>query len=210
MRTTTPGTITIPARKGVAASVRTGQLTKVVNTHGAQVVYTWAFNATDMGEFMSMEHGRVHLLNLRPRVGDSLVTNRRRPILTLTEDTSPGVHDTLLAACDESRYRLLGCTEYHDNCTDNLEAALAELDLKAPTTPCPLNLFMNIPWTDEGRVSLAEPVTSPGDHVVLRAEMDLIVAFSACPQDMAPVNGPAHQPTEAHFQVLDQPSMLVR
>ena len=202
MANATPQPITIPARRGKAVRVRRGQLVKVINTHGAQVVDTWAFNAADIAEFMSMEHSRVHFLKLRPTVGDALVTDRRRAIVTLVEDTSPGVHDTLLAACDENRYRLLGCTEYHDNCSDNLAAALGELGIEIPLTPCPLNLFMNIPWTGEGVVSLEEPVTGPGDFVVLRAEMDAVVAFSACPQDMAPINGPAQQPTEAHFQVL--------
>ena len=42
-------------------------------------------------------------------VGDVFVTNQRRPILTLLEDTSPGVHDTLMSACDRYRYDLLGC-----------------------------------------------------------------------------------------------------
>ena len=58
------------------------------------------------------------------RSADCLYTTRRRPILRIVEDTSPGVHDTLMAACDSHRYGLLGCTEYHDNCTDNLWAAM--------------------------------------------------------------------------------------
>ena len=123
-------TVTIPARGGKAARVRKGQHVKITNTHGEQVVDTWAFNAEDLNEFMSMEHTRATILKLIPQVGDSLVTNKRRPILTMTEDTSSGIHDTLLAACDDYRYRLIGCTEYHDNCTDNLSAGMAELGLK--------------------------------------------------------------------------------
>jgi uncharacterized protein len=192
----------IPARRGRAVRVREGQSVTVANTHGSQVVDTWAFNAADLGEWMSMEHSRAYFLKLRPAVGDTLVTNRRRPILTLVEDTSGGVHDTLMAACDDPRYRLLGCTEYHDNCTDNLTAALAELGLEKPVTPSPLNLFMNIPWTADGDLSWEEPVSLPGSYVTLRAEMDTVVAFSACPQDILPINGRAGQPTEAHFRVV--------
>ena len=88
---------------------------KVINTHGQQVVDTWAFNREDMTEFMSMEHSRTSLGRTMPSPGQAMVSNRRRPILTLVEDTSGGVHDTLLAACDRYRYELLGCTEYHDN-----------------------------------------------------------------------------------------------
>ena len=195
--------IEIPARQGRAARVAKGQTVKVIKTRGQQVVDTWAFNADDMHEFMSMEHTRVALGRIIPGIGDALVTNQRRPILTLVEDTSGGIHDTLFAACDRWRYELLGCTEYHDNCTDNLAAGLAALGLALPETPAPLNLFMNIPVIDGNRVEVRPPVSTPGSHVALRAEMDCIVAFSACPQDLLPVNGLAMRPTEAHFEIMD-------
>ena len=194
--------ITIPARCGKAARLAHGQRVSVINTHGQQVVDTWAFNADDLAEAMSMAHSRVGFMRLRPAVGDTFMTNRRRPILSLVEDSSGGAHDTLMAACDNARYGLLGCTEYHDNCTDNLAASLAELGLAPPETPNPLNLFMNIPWTEAGQLAWDEPVCKPGSHVVLRAEMDVVIAFSACPQDILPVNGRARTPTEAHFRIL--------
>jgi uncharacterized protein YcgI (DUF1989 family) len=200
--------IEIPARKGKAVRARRGHNIKVINTKGQQVVDTWAFNAADVGEFMSMEHCRVAIGRIIPRIGDALVTNRRRPILTIVEDTSGGVHDTLFAACDRWRYEFLGCTEYHDNCTDNLWAALKELGLEPPGTPAPLNLFMNIPVIDGNRVEVRSPISTPGSYVTLRAEMDCIVAFSACPQDMLPVNGVAMRPTEAYFQILEPDSEL--
>jgi len=193
----------IPARKGKGQRLRKGQRLKVINTTGQQVVDTWAFNAEDMREFMSMEHSRVAIGHIIPAIGDGLVTNRRRPILTLIEDTSGGIHDTLFAACDRWRYEMLGCTEYHDNCTDNLTAALAELSLTPPETPAPLNLFMNIPVVDGNRVEIRPPVSTPGSYVTFRAEMDCIAAFSACPQDMLPINGLAMRPTEAHFEIVD-------
>ncbi|MBI3708444.1 MAG: urea carboxylase-associated family protein [Proteobacteria bacterium] len=194
-------TIQVPARHGKAARVARGQIVKVINTHGQQVVDTWAFNAQDLTEFMSMEHTRVAIGRIIPQIGDALVTNRRRPILTLVEDSSPGIHDTLIAACDRYRYELLGCAEYHDNCTDNLAAGLKALGLTPPETPSPLNLFMNIPVLDGNHLSFDPPVCRPGDHVALRAEMDCIVAFSACPQDIVPINGVACKPTEAHFVI---------
>jgi len=199
--------VTIPARGGKAAFLEAGQRIRVINTHGQQVVDTWAFNRADLEEFMSMEHSRTFLSRIMARVGDSMATNRRRPILTLVEDTTvegdtAGIHDTLLAACDRYRYELLGCEGYHDNCTDNLAAALAELGLTRPETPSPWNLFMNIPVAADGSVAFVAPVSKPGDYVTLRAEMDCVVAFSACPQDVVPINGVNCTPTEAHFQVL--------
>ena len=195
--------IEIPARKGKAVRLRRGQTVRVINTFGQQVVDTWAFNAADLAEFMSMEHSRVAIGRLIPAVRDTLVTNRRRPILTLVEDNSGGIHDTLFAACDRYRYELLGCAGYHDNCTDNLAAALGALGLAPPETPAPLNLFMNIPVLDGNRVEIRPPVSTPGSHVALRAELDCIVAFSACPQDLVPINGAAMRPTAAHFEVRD-------
>jgi len=195
--------IEIPARRGKALHLRRGQKARVVNTKGQQVVDCWAFNAADLSEFMSMEHSRVAMGRIIPGIGDTLVTNRRRPMLTLIEDTSGGIHDTLFAACDRWRYELLGCEGYHDNCTDNLAAAMQEIGLAAPETPAPLNLFMNIPVLDGNRVEARPPVSTPGSYATLRAEMDCIMAFSACPQDMIPINGTAMRPTEAHVEVLD-------
>lgn len=196
---------TIPARRGKAARVGAGQRVRVVNTHGTQVVDTWAFVGAEVTEWMAMDASRAWFTKLRPAPGDTFLTNRRRPILTLVEDTSGGAHDTLMACCDLERYGLLGVVGHHDNCRDNLHAALAELGITIPATPSPLNLFMNIPWTPDGRLAWGEPVSTPGSYVVLRAEIDLVIAFSACPQDILPINGRAGRPTEAHFAV-EEPS----
>ena len=194
--------IEIPARRGKAAWAAKGQTVRVVNTHGAQVVDTWAFNPEDMDECMSMEATRATVLKMHLGVGDAFYSNNRRAMMTILKDTSPGVHDTLMAACDNYRYGLLGCTEYLDNCTDNLHAALDALGVKAPKTPSPLNLFMNIPWTAQGSLSFEAPLTKPGNFIAMRAEMDLIVAFSACPQDILPINGELREPVEAHFEIF--------
>ena len=194
--------VEIPARKGKAARVKKSQMVKVINTRGQQVVDTWAFNAEDLREFMSMEHSRVSIGGILPKVGSAFVINKRRPILTVVEDTSGGIHDTLIAACDRYRYEGLGCTEYHDNCTDNLAAGLARLGLTPPETPSPLNLFMNIPVIDGNAIEFRPPVSTPDSYIALRAEMDCIVAFSACPQDMIPINGTGMRPTEAHFEII--------
>ena len=190
----------VPARKGRAVALKAGQSIRIVNTHGHQVVDAWAFNAHDLNEFLSMEHMRVAINRIRPKPGDRLVTNKRRPILTLVEDTSPGVHDTFIAACDIYRYQGLGVAEYHDNCADNLRAGLAALGLVSPEVPSPLNLWMNIPIREDGTIGWEEPVSKPGDYVVLKAEMDCVVAMSACPQDIICIN--AGVPTEAHYEVL--------
>lgn len=191
----------IPARRGRAVRLKQGQSLKIVNTHGHQVVDFWAFCDPNLAEFLSMEHLRATITTIFPRAGHALHTNKRRPILHFTEDTSPGIHDTLMAACDNERYGLLGCTEYHDNCTDNLATAMRSLGVSGHETPSPLNLWMNIPVDGEGNTSWGEPVSKPGDYVLFRAEMDCICAMSCCPQDMLPVN--AGKTVNAHFEVLD-------
>jgi uncharacterized protein YcgI (DUF1989 family) len=190
---------TVPARNGRAVRLRRGQRLQIVNTHGSQVCDTWAFNSGDLSEFMSMEHVRAWIDRLVPHTGDALVTNRRRPILTLTSDTSPGVHDTLIAPCDLARYRTLGVTGYHDSCADNLRLALKAIGLRSGEVPCALNLWMNIPVDAANAIQWLPPVSQPGDQVELRADMDCVVVMSACPQDIIAIN--ARNPVEVHFSV---------
>jgi uncharacterized protein YcgI (DUF1989 family) len=198
--------ITIPAGHGKAARLNAGQKIKLINTHGTQVVDCFAFNAYDLTEYMSMESSRVYNTCINPNVGHVFVTNQRRPILTLIEDTSPGIHDTLCAACDRHRYKLLGIESYHRNCQDNTIEGMMELGV---TPPFPVagswNVFMNIPIGDDRNSFDFQPTDcKPGDYVVMEAQMDCFVAFSSCPQDVLPINGEGGAaPVDAHFQVLD-------
>jgi len=196
----------IAARHGTAFRLTAGQAVKLVNTHGTQVVDCWAWNAYDLGEHMSMEASRVWTQHLNPRVGDTFVTDQRRPILTLVEDTSPGVHDTFMAACDRRRYELLGVKGYHRNCRDNAAAAMQELGVTLPgVTLASFNIFMNIAVQSNGiDLHTQSTVSRPGDYVVLRADMDCFVAFSACPQDIVPIQGQTdNTPRDANYEILE-------
>jgi uncharacterized protein len=195
-------TVIVPARQGRAARVPAGSTIEIINPHGTQVVDLWALCPPSFTEHMSMEHTRVALGRLIPRVGDALYSSDRRPLMTLAADTSPGIHDTLMASCDVARYRMLGHPGYHDNCHDNFEAALRDLGISPPPLPAPFNLFMNVPWTPDGALHFEAPRSRPGDLVQLRAETDLIVIMSACPQDLTPVNGQEQHPTEVWYRVL--------
>ena len=188
---------TVPARRGKAIEVAAGQEFRVINTHGTQVLDTWAFAAGDTSTFLSMAHTRSYISRIHIRPRDTLVDNHYQPMLTVLEDTSPGVHDMLMCSCSMPIYRRMGCTEYHDNCEDNLHAALAEAGLSSPHTPAPLNLFMNYPVGADGGFSRFPPVTRPGDYVAFRAERDIILVLSACPQDLIPINGETRTPTDA-------------
>jgi uncharacterized protein YcgI (DUF1989 family) len=179
-----------------------GSSIEIINTHGTQVVDLWALCPPSFTEHLSMEHTRVALGRLIPRVGDSLYSSERRPLMTLAVDTSPGIHDTLMASCDAARYRMLGHPGYHDNCHDNFEAALRELGISPPLLPAPFNLFMNVPWIPDGTLRFEAPLSRPGDLVQLHAETDVIVIMSACPQDLTPVNGESQRPADVRFRVV--------
>ncbi|SDG68163.1 hypothetical protein SAMN04488136_101249 [Vibrio xiamenensis] len=197
--------MTIPARYGKAVRLAKGEAVQVVNVHGTQVVDCWAYNAADINEYMCMEATRVWNQRLNPVVGDSFITDQRHPILTLVEDTSPGVHDSFMAACDARRYELLGCTEPHRNCHDNLHEAMQELGVTLPHgNLASLNIFMNIQVQPDGiTLNTLPTVTRPGDYITLRAEMDCYVAFSACPQDIVSIQGQGdNTPKDAYLRVL--------
>ena len=192
--------ITIPACHGKAALVKRRQHIKVINTHGTQVVDTWALNADNTGEFMSMEHCRVAWERIGPSKGDTMVTNRRRPILKIVEDSASGTHDTLLAACDCYRYQQLGSKEYHRNCADNFWEALVEVGMKPIELPSPFNLWQNTPVESGGVIRPNPPVSKKGDYILLRAEMDLVICFSACPQDITSICD--KKPRNAHLEIF--------
>ena len=196
-------TYTIDARCGAAVRIDAGQQLTVINPSGNQVCDFWVFAATDIGEYSSMEHLHTALGSIFPKVGDGVTSNLRRTLMTIIEDTSVGVHDTVIASCDHARYQQLGCTQYHDNCADNLRQALTAIGLKAPAIPAPFNLWMNVPVQADGSTSFMPPVSKPGDQMAFRADMDVIAVMSACPQDVTPVNGVGVAPDILKFYVTE-------
>jgi uncharacterized protein YcgI (DUF1989 family) len=190
----------IPAGHGRAIPLKSGQAIRLVNTHGTQVVDTWALAAGDTSEVLSVEHTRRMLYNLFPKQGDAFYSNRRSKMLLLEEDTAPGRHDMLLAACDHWLYQHYGCPAGHRSCSDNFHEALSAAGYKAVRLPNPVNLWMNIPVLDNARLELRPSDSRAGDYVVLRALMDVIVVFSACPMDVTPINGEDRQVKPVHFE----------
>jgi uncharacterized protein YcgI (DUF1989 family) len=172
----------------------------VENPHGTQVADFWALRA-DLTGHLSMEHTRTVLSVMTPRAGDVLFDNHRRPMLTVVDDSTPGVHDTLIAACDPERYRMLGHEGFHESCAANFHTALKDLNLAYPWVPAPFNLFMNVTFDAAGQLKFEAPVSRPGDRVLFRALTDVVVVVSACPQDLVPVNGESMTPRELVLSV---------
>jgi hypothetical protein len=194
--------VELPARSGCSVFIKKDQRLKIVNTHGNQVVDTWALNANEITEFMSMAQTRRMLWKLWPQEGDSLFSNRRTSMLIMERDTSPGIHDTLFDCCDEWVYANYGCPPGHPNCRDNFKKEVAALISKPMKAPQPLNLWMNAPVSENMRLEVVSPVSKPGDFIILHALMDVWVIMSACPMDVTPVNGENCQPVEVHYRVI--------
>jgi uncharacterized protein YcgI (DUF1989 family) len=193
------GRTVIPAREARAVQVAAGQRVRVVDLEGGQVGDLFAFSSKDPAEALSAAHTRSVTSRLFPWPGEAFVTDRRRPILTLAADTSPGLHDMLIAACSPARYRELGAPE-HPSCARNLDTALAELGLAVAVTPQPVNVFMHIPVTESGELGWLPAKSRAGDAITFEASMDCLVVVSACPQDLVDIN--SGNPTALAIDVL--------
>lgn len=191
----------VPARHGRAVALAAGETVEVVNIHGTQVVDTWAFRRDDPAEYMSMAHTRSVNSRGWPEPGQAFVSTRRRPMLRLLADTSPGAHDTLLCACSREIYAELGVAGPHRTCEDNLHEALAEAGLQVPLTPEPLNLFMNVVLAPDLTVIRASPTSRPGDAITFLVETDLVLVLSACPQDITIINSEDRTPRDVLVRV---------
>ncbi len=189
-------TVDIPAREGRGVNLRVGDRVRVIDPEGGQVADVFAFCRDDPSEYHSAEHTRVYVSRLFPAVGEQFVTNRRRPILTLAADDSPGIHDMLCAACDPTRYHGLGVEGWHASCQENLLGAMRLLGVEPVEVPQPINLFMNIPVGAGAELGWLPAPTKPGDSTTLRAELDCHLVVSACPQDLVQINAGSPGPIQ--------------
>ncbi|UGT43344.1 urea carboxylase-associated family protein [Nocardia yamanashiensis] len=194
--------VTVPAGRARLTAVRAGEYLRITDVEGGQVGDVFAYNAHDLTEYHSAAHTRTHTARLFPALGEAFVTNRRRPILTYAADTSPGLHDMLIAACDPERYAAYG-DPHHASCADNLHRIMIERGYAPPAfIPQPINVFMRIPVAADGTLTWLEAPTAPGDAITFRAEMDCLIVVSACPQDHNPINGA--KPTPLQLTVLPE------
>lgn len=180
--------IRVPGGEGRAILVRAGQTARVTDVTGGQVGDLFAFSEADPGEYASAEYTRPAIRKLFPRPGDPVLTNRRRPILTVREDTSPGRHDMLYAACDPARYASLGAAPGHRSCAGNLLEALGAYGNALVMVPQPLNVFMDVRPERDGTL-ISHPASSQaGDFIEFRAELDCLMVLSSCPMDIVPIS----------------------
>jgi uncharacterized protein YcgI (DUF1989 family) len=174
----------IPARGGQAVRVQQGQRIQVITPKGAQAADFFAYAASDLREWLSSMHTWVTTRSIKPRPGDAFLSRFRRPMLDFLEDGAGGMHDMMLAACDQTRYEQYGFVGPHASCSDNLRNAMARLGHPIDVVPQPVNFFTNTRVEPDGKL-VSPPNTVPaGAYVELQARMDLICVVSSCPFDL--------------------------
>jgi uncharacterized protein YcgI (DUF1989 family) len=176
--------IIVPAREGRAVAVPAGARIRVTTPKGRQAADFFAFNATNIREWLSPPHSWVTTFSVKPRLADVLISRFRRPMVKLVGDGASGCHDMMIAACDQFRYEFFGHQGPHASCAENLQVAMRRLGYEIDVIPQPVNFFTHTRIEPDGRlVSPPNPV-APGAYVELEALMDLICVVSSCPFDL--------------------------
>lgn len=174
--------------EGVAVEVKTGQVLQIATVKGKQVADFVAFNLDDRAEFLSTAVTRAKNSSIMLQQGMKLYSNRRNALLELSEDTV-GRHDMLFAACDPRRYKDDFGLDEHANCREALTGALSDYGVGFDQVPDPINWFMNVSILQRGELEIRESLAERNDYVLLTAQMDVVAAISACPQDQNATNG---------------------
>ncbi len=181
-----------------AVTVHAGELVEIEDLEGQQCSDVLAFHEDRPGVGISTSVTRAVCDGLFPLAGQPYVDGEGNPLLTVLED-DVGRHDTIGVACNREYYAALGQPD-HLNCTDSFNRELAGFGYEPRRFWEPVNLFYNTVLGDDLRiVEIRAPLSKPGDHVVFRADTDLVVAASACPDDLSLTNG--GHPTPVAFRV---------
>jgi urea carboxylase-associated protein 1 len=196
---------TVPAGDYWMEVVKAGQTLRILDLEGNQAADTLFYSAADPTERYSAidtirEQGNVYLT-----AGSVLMSTEGRPMLTITADTC-GRHDTLGGACatESNTVRYALDRKCMHACRDSWLRAVAERDefgLTKRDITHNINFFMNVPVTPDGCLTFADGISGSGKYVEMRAEMDVIVLISNCPQLNNPCN--AYNPTPIDVLVWD-------
>ncbi|MGY4396299.1 uncharacterized protein YcgI (DUF1989 family) [Sphingomonas sp. UYAg733] len=173
--------VEIPERSGTAFKLARGDTLIVIDPRGEQVADLLAFNAADVDEVISSGRTFDYAERIYLTRGDKLYSNRSNVMLDIVED-SVGRHDFLLTPCSYDTFKhFYPDLEPHRGCFGNLAEALAPYGIGSDRIPVAFNCFMNVPVDgNTGRLSVLPPISKAGDHIALRAGMDLIIGLTAC------------------------------
>lgn len=170
----------IPPRSGAAFELDGGSYLKVICPEGKQVSDMLAYRRNDVKEWMSNGKTFDYEQTLRLTEGNSLYSNKSNAMLDIVEDTCK-IHDFLLAPCCPETLRIFyGMEGERPTCRGNLYKALRPYGIDELSIPTAFNIFMNVPIGPDLAVSVDPPKAKPGDYIVFRARMDLLIALTAC------------------------------
>lgn len=186
----------VPAGEPFMGVIRRGETLRILDLEGNQAVDTLFYNAGDPEERYSANdtiraQGNIYLTS-----GSKLLSNAGRVMLQITADTC-GRHDTLGGACsaESNTVRYALDKRHMHSCRDSFIMALArwEGNMSKRDLSSNINFFMNVPVTPAGGLTFEDGLSAPGRYVEMRAEMDVLVLISNCPQLNNPCN--AYNPT---------------
>ncbi|MDR0932585.1 MAG: DUF1989 domain-containing protein [Victivallales bacterium] len=194
---------TVRAGEGWMYPIKKGQILRIVDLNGNQAVDTIFYNSDDTTERYSVQQTVQSQRNALIGLGSILMSNEDNPMLTVVADTC-GDHDTLGSACScESNMIRYGFeTRYMHACRESFLARLLErpgMDKRDQVNN--LNFFMYVPMDQDGNLNFADGISSPGKYVELKAEMNVLVLVSNCPQLNNPCNN--YDPTPVKMIIWD-------
>lgn len=194
----------VQAGCGFSRRLVKGQYFRIVDLEGNQAVDTLFYNANDASDRYSAVDTIRNQNNIYLTTGSRLLSSHGKLLMTIVADTC-GRHDTLGGACsaESNQVRYAIDKKYMHNCRDNflLELARHQPQMTKRDITSNINFFMNVPVTSDGRLTFADGISAPGRYVELRAEMDVLVLISNCPQLNNPCN--AYNPTPIEVMVWD-------
>ena len=177
---TAPPLTRIPPQSGRSFKIKRGQVLRVVDPMGEQVSDLFAFDERDHGCWLSSGRSLDYASRIYLTTGDILYANNSKPMFTIVEDTV-GLHDFLLTPCSQEMFEILYRHEgHHPSCFENLLDSLKEHGITGPQISTTFNIFMNVKVDPTGKVSVETPASKAGDHIDLRAEMDMVCGLTAC------------------------------
>jgi len=172
---------------GEAWEVKKGQVLRVTDVEGQQVGDLVCFNLHRLEEKISPQNTISLNKTIRPTTGHGLWSDEANLMMTFVADTC-GVHDLLAGACSRYTNKRRYDKDATPNCRDNLAAAARPWGLGWKDIPYNLNVFMNVPIGPDNSFRIDVPKSKAGDYIDLRAEMDVLVVLSNCPQVHNPCN----------------------
>jgi hypothetical protein len=181
---------TVPARHFWSHTVRKGETLRIVDLEGNQAVDLLIYSEEDDEERYSAQDTVAAQGNLFLREGAILRSNEGRAMMTIT-GTSVAYHDTIGGACsvESNSLRYGHFTKSQHACVENyLKASLPEGRTKRDLVSN-INFFMNVPVMEDGSLGIVDGISAAGLRVDVRAEMDVVVLVSNCPQINNPCNG---------------------